>query len=199
MSGWDDFKANGSDGDYVKLNIGDTRELQIVDCRGTSIKVWDDGKTSTMVTFSVHDQNDPTEDGSPRTLDVPVRRARPLGELREALAADGVDIGDRILSIECYAMSHPTRPGRRIGKWRVTDMGPATAAAGAPHDDAPPMHDDAIDDATDAIMLATDVDDCKSAFAAAWKSTRDAGERAQYQRAYQARLSALGDDDLPPL
>lgn len=206
MSGWDQYdnEAN-SGGSFVKLNIGDTRVLRVLDCRGVHTKTWDDGKTSQMVAFDVVDRDQPTDDGEPRTLDCPVRRAAPLGDLRRQLAADGVDMADRWIKIECYGQQHPTKPGRRIGRWRCEDVGAATgapAAAAAPANVPADGYDGAHET---AILTANSVEAVGAAYTAAYRSTVDEGARARYREAATARKTEIldmqaagaGDGDIP--
>ena len=194
--GWDNFDTEVSGGAYVKLHIGDTVQFQIAGDPDFTDKTWPDGKTSRMIVIPAYDLAD-TDSDEPKTLDAPVRRAGPLGELRAALKAKGIDILTRAIEIECYGIAHPTRPGARIGKWRVKDCGPAPERAVAPVADAwgdvspapapaPAEAADAYNEAHEAAILqAPTVEALKRAFSAAW--TEAAGDAATQRRYTEAK------------
>lgn len=122
---WSDFESEASSGAWVKLNVGMSARLQFVDAPEFVTKTWDDGKTERMARFKVidHSAGEPTE----KELEVNPRRAMPLSELRESLRQRGIDLAARVVTVECYAEKHPTKSGRTIGRWRVSDQGPAPA------------------------------------------------------------------------
>ena len=124
--GWNDFEKEASSGSWVKLNVGMSAELVILELVEFFTKEWDDGKTERMVRFKVIDASDP--DGGEKELEAGVRRAKPLNDLQLELRQRGIDIASRLVKIDCYAEKHPTKPGRTIGRWRCVDTGPAPAA-----------------------------------------------------------------------
>lgn len=124
--GWNDFEKEASSGSWVKLNVGMSAELVILELVEFFTKEWDDGKTERMVRFKVIDASDP--DGGEKELEAGVRRAKPLNDLQLEMRQRGVDIASRLVKIDCYAEKHPTKPGRTIGRWRCVDTGPAPAA-----------------------------------------------------------------------
>jgi len=123
---WSDFEKEASSGAWVKLNVGMSAELVILELVEFFTKEWDDGKTDRMVRFKVIDAADP--DAGEKELEAGVRRAKPLNDLQLDLKTQGVDIASRLVKISCFADRHPTKPGRTIGRWKCEDLGPAPAA-----------------------------------------------------------------------
>ena len=123
---WNDFEKEASSGAWVKLNVGMSAELVILELVEFFTKEWDDGKTERMVRFKVIDASDP--DAGEKELEANVRRAKPLNDLQMEMRTKGLDIATRIVKIDCYAERHPTKPGRTIGRWRCVDTGPAPAS-----------------------------------------------------------------------
>lgn len=124
--GWNDFEKEATSGAWVKLNVGMSAELVVLELVEFFTKEWDDGKNERMVRFKVIDASDP--DGGEKELEAGVRRAKPLNDLQLELRQRGIDIASRLVKIDCYAEKHPTKPGRTIGRWRCVDTGPAPAA-----------------------------------------------------------------------
>ena len=124
--GWNDFEKEAASGAWVKLNVGMSAELVVLELVEFFTKEWDDGKTERMVRFKVIDASDPA--GGEKELEAGVRRAKPLNDLQLELRQRGIDIASRLVKIDCYAEKHPTKPGRTIGRWRCVDTGPAPAA-----------------------------------------------------------------------
>lgn len=123
---WNEFEKEAASGSWVKLNVGMSAELVILELVEFFTKEWDGGKTERMVRFKVIDAADP--DGGEKELEVGVRRAKPLNDLQLEMRQRGVDIASRLVRIDCYAEKHPTKPGRTIGRWRCVDTGPAPAS-----------------------------------------------------------------------
>ena len=122
---WSDFEKESSSGSWVKLNVGMSAELVVLELVEFFTKEWDDGKTDRMVRFRVIDASDP--EAGQKDLEVAVRRAHPLHELRVQLKQNGIDLASRLIKITCYADT-TTKPGRTIGRWKCEDLGPAPLA-----------------------------------------------------------------------
>jgi len=200
---WGELEAiAGGGGGFVRLNIDDKRRLVFLRVVKRFDKEWPDGKIDRdWIMFDVLDVDD--IDAGVKSLDVAGRRAAPLAALRSELDGKGIDIVDRVVEVECYAVKHPTRAGARLGKWRVADVGPAPAVPTAPAVDAvapvtPGNGASGADVAIDAMGAATGLDGLKAAFSDGWKSTDDPATRSHLQVVYESRkgiLSGAADAD----
>jgi len=188
--GWGKFDAEMADtgGNFVKLNIGDKAQIQICGVPTFHDKTWPDGNVQRMISLQVVD----LDDGEEKTLDAPKRRAEALGDVKRDLTAKGLDILQRKLSIECYAV--PMSGGRRVGKWRVQDLGPAEAVAPA----ADGWDDDGgryKADLEHAILNAPTMDALQRAFRLAHTDAAgDADATGRYTAAKDARKADLSSE-----
>ena len=189
---WDQIdESAGGGAAFVRLNIGDKARLVFKKLVKRFDKEWPDGKIDRdWLLFEVIDADD--IDAGIKSLDVAGRRASVLAPLRAELAAKGLDIGDRLIEVECYAEKHPTRPGARIGKWRVTDIGPAPVAADTA---AETPSNDAASAGVDAMNAAANVAALKVAFGDAWNATSDVATRSHLKTVYEARKAKISTAD----
>ena len=187
---WEQFNDEMADsgGQWIKLNIGDTVKIQICGVPTFYDKTWDSGNTDRMIKLDVIDLSD----GERKSLDAPKRRADPLVDLQRSMQAKGVDVLTRKLEIECYSIPHHRRPGARIGKWKITDLGPADAA---PPADSWSDGEAYNGDHEAAILAAPTMEALKRAFSIAHKDANgDQSAIDRYTAAKDQRKADLSAD-----
>jgi len=195
---WSKGADEAGGGNYLSIPIDSEATVQIAGMYKFVEKDFGDGN-QWMTEIPVHHLGNPTEDGEPVILSMGKRRSQELLRACGDIEAKGTDPTTRALKIECYAIKHPTRAGQRIGKLRVTDLGPATEHGGVSQWSAGA---DGAGDSVDwinEIAAAPDMAALRDVFQQAWKSTSDSTVRDLMVAAKDDRKAELtaADIDLP--